>query len=210
LAVLGVGCLGVAAVAPLWVRVLAAGLEPIVPRTVSVGALRSEWVLQPVYAEFSALSPSWLAVVMPTLLIVVIVLSVAFGRGRMFAVRRVPAWRSATGGVAGESQYTPFGFANPTRKVLATVLLTRSELTVLERESGGRTDDPHHDPAGAHLGYTTDVVEVVEHYLLRPLIGPFLAIVTTAKKLQNGRLDAYLAYMLIAVVTVLAIVAGLA
>jgi formate hydrogenlyase subunit 3/multisubunit Na+/H+ antiporter MnhD subunit len=210
LTLLAIGCIGVAAVAPLWIRVVIAGLNPIVPRDVAAGALASDWVLQPVYSEFSALSPSWLAVAMPVLLVGVLGMSIAFGRGRMFAVRRVPAWRSATGGVAGDNQYTPFGFAHPTRKVLANLLLTRSELTVLERETGGRTDDPHRDAAGAHLGYTTDVVEVVERFLFRPLRRPLLATVRTAKRLQSGRLDAYLGYMLIAVLAVLAVVAGLA
>ncbi|HEY3896388.1 MAG TPA: proton-conducting transporter membrane subunit, partial [Pseudonocardiaceae bacterium] len=210
LALLVVGCLGIAAVAPLWIRVLIAGLDPVVSRDVAAGALKSEWVLQPIYAEFSALSPSWLAVVMPLLLLGVLGMSIVFGRSRMFAVRRVPAWRSATGGVTGENQYTPFGFANPTRKVLANLLLTRSELTVLERETGGRTGDPHRDAAGAHLGYTSDVVEVVERFLFRPLRSPLLLAVRTAKRLQSGRLDAYLAYMLLALLAVLAVVAGLA
>jgi hydrogenase-4 component B len=210
LALLGVGCLGVAAVAPLWIRVLIAGLDPVVRRDVAAGALASDWVLQPVYSEFSALSPSWLAVVMPVLLLGVLGMSVAFGGSRLFAVRRVPAWRSATGGVAGDNQYTPFGFANPSRKVLANLLLTRSELTVLERETGGRTGDMHRDAAAAHLGYTTDVVEVVERFLFRPLRRPLLLAVRTAKRLQNGRLDAYLGYLLIAVLAVLAVVAGLA
>ncbi|MGB8997152.1 MAG: proton-conducting transporter membrane subunit [Pseudonocardiaceae bacterium] len=210
LALLGAGCLGVAAVAPLWIRVLAAGLDPVVGRDVVAGALKSEWVLQPVYSEFSALSPSWLVVVMPVLLLGVLGLTVAFGGRRMFAVRRVPAWRSATGGVAGENQYTPFGFANPTRKVLANLLYTRAELTILERETGGRTDDPHRDAAGAHVGYTSDVVEVVERFLYRPLRVPLLWLVRTAKRMQNGRLDAYLGYMLIALLAVLAVVAGLA
>jgi formate hydrogenlyase subunit 3/multisubunit Na+/H+ antiporter MnhD subunit len=210
LALLAAGCLGVAAVAPLWVRVLIAGLDPVVGRDIAAGALHSAWVLQPVYAEFSALSPSWLAVVMPLLLLSVLGMSIALGRGRMFAVRRVPAWRSATGGVTGENQYTPFGFANPTRKVLANLLLTRSELTVLVRDTGGRTGEPHHGAAGAHLGYTTDVVEVVERFLVRPLRQPLLAAVRIAKRLQNGRLDAYLGYMLLAVLAVLAVVAGLA
>ncbi len=200
LALLGFGCLGLAAVAPLWIRVLAAGLDPVVRREVTVRSLKSQWVLQPVYAEFSALSPSWLAVAMPVLLLGVIALCVVLGRGRMFAVRRVPAWRSATGGVAGENQYTPFGFANPTRKVLANLLLTRSELRVLERESG----------SPAHLGYTADVVEVVERFLFRPLGRPLLALVRAAKRLQSGRLDAYLGYLLLAVLAVLAVVAGLA
>ena len=147
---------------------------------------------------------------MPLLLLAVMGMSVTFARGRMFAVRRVPAWRSATGGVAGENQYTPFGFANPTRKVLANLLLTRSELTILERETGGRTDDPHRNAAGAHLGYTSDVVEVVERFLFRPLRGPLMLAVRTAKRMQNGRLAAYLGYMLIALIAVLAVVAGLA
>jgi hydrogenase-4 component B len=112
--------------------------------------------------------------------------------------------------VTGENQYTPFGFANPTRKVLANLLLTRSELTILERQTGGRTGDPQRDAAGAHLGYTTDVVEVVERFLFRPLRRPLLLAVRTAKRLQNGRLDAYLSYMLLALLAVLAVVAGLA
>jgi hypothetical protein len=63
--------------------------------------------------------------------------------------------------------------------------------------------------AGAHLGYTTDVVEVVERFLFRPLRQPLLLAVRTTKRLQNGRLDAYLGYMLLAVLAVLALVAAL-
>ena len=87
----------------------------------------------------------------------------------MFTVRHVPAWGRPQAGGVDENQYTPFGFANPTRKVLANVLLTRSELTVLEQETGGRTGDPRRGAAGAHLGYTADVVEVVERFMIRPL-----------------------------------------
>jgi hypothetical protein len=42
------------------------------------------------------------------------------------------------------------------------------------------------------------VIEVVETYLHRPGGGGFAALVSTAKRLQSGRLDAYLRYMLIA------------
>ncbi len=208
LAALGIGCIGLAAVAPLVIRVVAAGLDPVVGEEVTNGALQGPWVLGPVFAEFSALSPSALAVVMPLLLLFVFLLTATLGRRRLFTVRRVPAWRSATGGVTGENQYTPFGFANPTRKVLAGLLLTRSELVELERETGGRTDDPHRGAAGAHLGYTNDVVEVVEQYLLRPLGRGVFVVARAVKSLQNGRLDAYLGYMLLALLAVLAIVAG--
>ena len=63
---------------------------------------------------------------------------------------------------------------------------------------------------GPRLGYTADVVEVVETYLYRPVLRPVMALVRAAKRLQSGRLDAYLAYMLIALVALLALVAALA
>lgn len=216
--------MGVAAIGPLWVRVLAAGLSPIVASNLATASLRSPWVLQPVYSAFSALSPSWLSVIMPALLLTVLAVATVLGRGRMFTVRLVPVWRSATDGVAGESQYTPFGFANPTRKVLATVLLTRTTLTVLkpadsrtggtESGDGDSPDRPAHtaEPATAYanLGYTTDVVEVFERYLFAPLAQLLVRAVNAAKSLQNGRLDAYLAHMLLTIVAVLAVVAALA
>src|SRR5579859_6432798 len=63
---------------------------------------------------------------------------------RLLRVRRVPAWRSATMGVDGLDSYIAFGYANPTRRVLAGLLHTRS---------------------GA-----SDMVEVVEAYLYRPAL----------------------------------------
>ena len=62
---LGLGCLGLAAVTPWEIRYIARGLSPLVPRSVTLQALKSPWVLQPVFHDFSILSPSWLWVVMP-------------------------------------------------------------------------------------------------------------------------------------------------
>lgn len=207
---LSAGCLAVAAVTPLEARMIAAGLDPVVSRATTDGALKSAWVLQPVYPGFSILSPSWLWVAMPALFAGTVALcSIVAGR-RMLAVRRTPAWRSASGGVRGEDQYTPFGFANPTRKVLAGILMTRTELTTVERDAGGAEDNPGRDPAGIRLGYTSGVVDAVERLCYRPLAGVLLGIVGMAQRLQNGRLDAYIAYMLVTVVAVLALVTVLA
>jgi hydrogenase-4 component B len=63
---------------------------------------------------------------------------------------------------------------------------------------------------GPWLGYTSDVIEVTEACLYRPIRRPVMAVVRTAKRLQSGRLDAYLAYMLIALVALLAVVTALA
>ncbi|MGH3421659.1 MAG: hypothetical protein ACRDOD_18950, partial [Streptosporangiaceae bacterium] len=96
--------------------------------------------------------------------------------------------------------YTAFGFANPTRRVLAAVLHTRAGTRPIERGPDG---------PDAHVGYRSDIIEIVEEYLYRPLRRPFRRLVRAAQRLQSGRLDAYLAYMLIALIAVLAVVTGL-
>jgi hypothetical protein len=127
--------------------------------------------------------------------------------------------------VSGADSYTAFGFANPTRRVLAAVLHTRAGVQrigpghVLNGAADADAEahaeaDAHAEtaPAGGqvpHVGYTSDVIEVVEQYVYRPVLRPVTALVRIVKRLQSGRLDAYLAYMLIALVALLAVVAGL-
>jgi diacylglycerol O-acyltransferase len=93
--ILSAGCLATAALAPLAIRVLAAGLSPAVPAAVTSGALKSPWVVQPVFSGFSILSPSWLWVVMPALAQAVVAVTRLAGGTRMTRVRRLPAWFTA-------------------------------------------------------------------------------------------------------------------
>ena len=216
--VLSACCLGIAAVTPLEIRVIAAGLSPVVPGGLVLGALKSPWVLQPVFAGFSILSPSWLWLEMPVMLLLVVLFSWAVSGRRLLRVRRVPPWRSATIGVDGLDSYTAFGYANPTRRVLAGVLHTRAEVREVMLEDSDRDegvgppdrDDAAEQEQAAHLKYASDVIEVVEAYLYRPALRGFLAVVAVAKRLQSGRLDAYLLYMLIALIAVIAVVTALA
>jgi hydrogenase-4 component B len=216
--VLAVGCLALAAVTPLEIRVIADGLSPVVPASLTMGALKSPWILQPVFAGFSILSPSWLWVELPLMLLLTGLLAWAASGRRLLRVRRVPAWRSATIGVEGTGSYTAFGYANPTRRVLAGVLNTQAEIRQVMMEDNASDDgsgapdrpDPGREGAGANLEYASDVMEVVETYLYRPALAVFAAIVTAAKRLQSGRLDAYLLYMLIALIAIIAVVTALA
>ena len=206
--VLAVCPLAIAALTPLEIRVIAAGLSPVVPGGLTMGALKSPWVLQPVFAGFSILSPSWLWIEIPVMLALVAGLTFALSGRRLLQVRRVPAWRSATIGVEGPDAYTAFGYANPTRRVLASVLHTRAEVEEVlpaadSTAAGGADQTPH-------LRYASDVVEVVESWLYRPAARLLAAVVTAARRLQSGRLDAYLLYMLIALVAVIAAVRALA
>ncbi|HUY05712.1 MAG TPA: proton-conducting transporter membrane subunit [Acidimicrobiales bacterium] len=199
---LGTSCFALAAISPLEIRFLARGLSPVVSKTLVEHALKSPWVLQPTYAGFSILSPSWLSVVMPILFAVVTVAAVAVSRGRYFKIRRAPAWHSATSGVHGPSNYTAFGFANPLRHVLANILGTRREAILLETVADNTR-------GRGRVEYTTSIVEPVEAYLYRPIRIGALALARLVKSLQSGRLEAYVAYMLFALVVALAVTAGL-
>jgi hypothetical protein len=208
--VLAVCPLALAAATPLEIRVIAAGLSPDVPARVTMGALKSPWVLQPVFAGFSILSPSWLWIEVPSMLAVVVLFTLMVSGRRMLRVRRVPPWRSATIGVAGADSYSAFGYANPTRRVLASVLHTRAQLrpvTAADEEDGNGNGNGGQVP---HLEYASDVIEVVETFGYRPVLRAFGAVVAVAKRLQSGRLDAYLLYMLIALVAIIATVTALA
>jgi formate hydrogenlyase subunit 3/multisubunit Na+/H+ antiporter MnhD subunit len=208
-ALLAASPLVIAALTPLEIRVIAAGLSPVVPGGLTMGALKSPWVLQPVFAGFSILSPSWLWIEIPLMLALVVLLTLALSGRRLVRVRRVPAWRSATMGVDGPDSYTPFGYANPTRRVLASVLHTRTGVEELTSGPGGPAEG-YDDEGVPHLRYSSDVVEVTESWLYRPAARLFAAVVTVAKRLQSGRLDAYLLYMLIALVAVVAVVTAMA
>jgi formate hydrogenlyase subunit 3/multisubunit Na+/H+ antiporter MnhD subunit len=203
------GCLGVAIVAPLEVQLIAGGIRPLVGDT-AFSAVTQSVILQPVYAGFSALSPTLLWLVIPGYALIIAALAALLSGRRFIRVRRVPAWTSGSPGVERGHGYTSFAYANPIRKVLGAILLTRSELRREEAATGGRVGGEDQGARGVNLGYTVDVVDIVERFLYRPLIPIGSAIVRWAKRLQSGRLDAYMAYMLIALLAVLAVVTGLA
>ena len=140
---LAASSLAIAALTPLEIRVIAAGMSPVVPAGLTMGALKSPWVVQPVFAGFSILSPSWLWIEIPVMLALVVLLTLMLSGRRLVRVRRVPAWRSATIGVEGAAAYTAFGYANPTRRVLASVLHTRAGVEDIADGDGGADQAPH-------------------------------------------------------------------
>ncbi|MCL4445531.1 MAG: NADH/ubiquinone/plastoquinone (complex I) [Actinobacteria bacterium] len=203
LTILGVGCLALAAGSPWEIRYIARGLSSIVSESTTLQALKSPWVLQPVFHGFSILSPSWMWVVMPIVFSGVLLLAIVLSRGRYLRVRRVRSWHSATAGVSGPSAYSAFGFANPLRHVLGNILGTRRSTTLV-------VTTPEDDGLPfVNVETHTTVVEPIETYLYRPVRTMTLAAARMAKRLQSGRLNAYVAYMLIALLIALGVTAAL-
>lgn len=211
---LAVGCLGAALAAPWEVDLISAGIRPLTGGTADQ-ALASRWVVQPVYAEFSSLSPPWLWLVIPGFTVALIVVVAGLSRRWPWRVRRVPAWSSASPGVDRGVGCTSFGYANPMRTVLANLLLTRQQLqevSVAEREAASRMAEggTPRTSERSRLIYQVDVVEVVERYLYQPLYAALRAAAYLATRLQSGRLDAYMTYLLLVLLAVIAVVAALA
>lgn len=202
--ILCLGCVGAAALAPVEMRTIAAGVGDFLPGAGTV--VTGQWVLQPAYADFSALSPSWLWIVIPAYVVIVALGAWALSGGRLAAVRRVEPWSSGSPGVARGRGYTSFGYANPVRKVLAALLLTKGELRVLGARSGD-AGDVEDGADSARLGYTVDVIDLVGRFLYRPLASFGRLMTRSARKFQSGRLDMYLSYMLIALLAVLVVAA---
>jgi hydrogenase-4 component B len=218
-AAFGLLCLGIAAVSPLVVSLLALVLKVDVASKAINAARLSPFVLEPAAPGFSVLSPSWLWIVLPGLLVVVALFAWLASSGRLLTIRRVERWSSAsslaalsaleqaTDGVTdghrrqGPASYRAFGFANPLRHVLAVVLRAEPSLEPGLAQSSESDTAPYR--------YSHEVKEPLVSLLYLPVSRGLLAGSRMVKKLQSGRLGAYIAYMLIALVALLAAVRAL-
>ena len=230
---LGVGalatsCIAAAVLAPLLVRFIARGLSTVVSASLVRGALRSPMVLQPVFANFSILSPTWLWIILCSFFTATFVFTVLVSRGSFLRVRRVPPWTSASSEPARTASYTSFAYVNPLRHVLASLLQSRTEVrripadtasattAVLGADTGlgngtGLGNDATTTPgtgAPTRTEYARTVSDPVATYLYQPLRATWLQAARHARRLQSGKLAWYMAYMLVTLMALMAIVAA--
>jgi hydrogenase-4 component B len=183
------------ALAPWEIAWLARGLQGTLGFDLSRTAVTHPLVLGPVYENFSVLAPTWLAIALPAYAVATALL-VGLLRS---PVRRAPAWTSGASLAPARVQYTPAGYSNPIRVVLRGAYGFSREL---EPVGGGPR-------AAERYRLETKVVPFFEHYLYLPLAAVALRASEGARRLQSGRLSAYVLYTLIAVLVILALVPAL-
>ncbi|GAA4470749.1 proton-conducting transporter transmembrane domain-containing protein [Phytohabitans houttuyneae] len=139
----------------------------------------------------STLSPLWVAVGVVALAVATAVAGRAFGRGR----RRAPAWDCGDGPLTARMEYTATSFAEPLQRVFDDVLAPEQDVDVT------------HSAESAYLvravQYRRRLPDRIEARLYRPLVAAVEAAGRAGRRLANGSLHRYLAYMLAAVVAVL-------
>jgi hydrogenase-4 component B len=183
-------------VAPWEIHWVGRGLEGLLGFDLASQTISHPLVLGPVYEHFSVLAPTWLAVALPAYALATI--------GLVWVLlhppaRRAPVWLSGTAPAAALVQYTPAGYSNPVRVVLRGPYGFRRRL----RAEHARRDAP------STLVLETQVVPAFEQYLYRPLTTWSLWLSRQARRLQSGRLSAYLLYMLALLIVVLALIPAL-
>jgi hydrogenase-4 component B len=196
-AALGVVALALGAVAPWEIQLLGRGLTGSLGFDAGTQALSHPLVLGPVYANFSVLAPTWLALVLTSAsVIVALVVKVAL-RPR---VRRAPVWVSGTLAPPSVVHYTPAAYSNPIRVVLRGPYGYTRRVTT--RHTG-------RSPLTETLVVETQIVLAIERYVYRPVVAGALWLSSQARRLQSGRLGWYLLYMLAAVILILALIPAL-
>ncbi|HEX5193640.1 MAG TPA: proton-conducting transporter membrane subunit [Solirubrobacteraceae bacterium] len=187
-------CLGT--VAPWEIRALGSGLQQVLGLDLARTTISHPLVLTPVFKGFSVLAPTWLSVALPAYaLAAVIVVRLSRGRGGAGAARRAPVWVTGSGASLAAVQYRPSAYSNPMRVILRGPLGYRArvqESTVADGSMGLRVD--------------TRVVLAIDRFVYAPTARLVLRIAALARAIQSGRLSFYLLYVLIALLTALALV----
>jgi hydrogenase-4 component B len=192
IAALGVVMLFLGTVAPWEIHALASGLQSLLGFNAAASVISHPLVLGPVFAKFSVLAPTWLTIVLPAYATLAILL-VAASRAR--PVRRAPVWVTGSGADLAAVQYRPSAYSNPMRVILRGPLGYRTRLT-----------PAHGDDAGSGLVLSRSIVLAVDRFIYRPLTGLALAAAAQTRRLQSGRLSAYLLYMLVSLALALALI----
>jgi formate hydrogenlyase subunit 3/multisubunit Na+/H+ antiporter MnhD subunit len=194
---LAVAALALGPAAPWEIRWLGRGLAQILGFDLAPQAISHPLVLGPVYERFSVLAPTWLAVVLPAYVLLTGALVWALLRP---PARRAPVWLSGSAVSPSAVQYTPAAYSNPVRVVLRSLYGLSRRLQPRPAPRAGAM------PA---LVLETRIVPAFEHYLYGPMTTGALWLSGQARRLQSGKLGAYLVYMLAVLLIVLALIPAL-
>jgi hydrogenase-4 component B len=180
------------AVAPWEIRLISDSLLPSLGFDAAATALSHPLVLGPVYPGFSVLAPTWLSLTVPAFALITAGL-VALTHRR--PARRAAPWVSGTAISPELVQYSPAAYSNPIRVVLRPIYGFRRRVVVGVTPGG----EPEFE-------LQTSMVALIEDRIYRPLTSATLAMAGFGRRLQSGRLGAYLAYLLVVLLIVLALI----
>ncbi len=184
-ALLAVACVALAVGAPVVLAALSRAARTVTGVALGPLLLPGKLTVIPAHKDFSAFSPTHLAIFLVTGCAVPALIYLA-GRPRAASVS-VPVWDGSIVSFRPRMQYSAMTFSAPTRVTFDA--LYRPSVSVRRA-----SDD---DPAGRSgpVHYEAQVTPVFERYLYRPVIRAVEWLADAIRPLQSGNVNLYLLYV---------------
>jgi len=182
---LAVACVALAVGAPVVLAALSRMARTVTGVSLGKLLLPGELTVLPAHADFSAFSPTYLAIFLVCALAVPILIYLA-GRPRARSVS-VPVWDGGIVSFRPRMQYSAMTFSAPTRVTFDA--LYRPSVSV----SRPSDDDPAGRSGPVH--YEVQVTPAFQRYLYRPLVRGLEWLADLVRPIQSGDVNLYLLYV---------------
>ena len=183
-ALLAVACAALALGAPVVLLVLARAIRTVTGVALRPVLLPGNLTVIPAHTDFSAFSPTWLAIFLVAVTAVPLLIYLA-GRPRADSVT-VPVWDGGMVSFRPRMQYSAMTFSAPTRVTFEA--LYRPSVSVRRA-----SDDPAGRSGPVH--YESEVTPLFLRYLYRPVIRAVEWLADVIRPLQSGDVSLYLFYV---------------
>jgi hydrogenase-4 component B len=188
-ALLGVACVALAVGAPVVLAALSRAARTVTGTNLGPLLLPGKLTVIPAHTDFSAFSPTYLAVFLIAACAVPLLVFLA-GRPRAASVS-VPVWDGGIVSFRPRMQYSAMTFSAPTRVTFDA--LYRPSISV-RRAS---VDDPAGRSGPVH--YEAQVTPVFERYLYRPVVRAVEWLADVIRPMQSGDVNLYLLYVFLVI-----------
>jgi hydrogenase-4 component B len=187
-ALLAVGCVGLAVGAPLVLLALSRAVGSVTGVALRPVLLPGNLTVIPAHTDFSAFSPTYLAVFLVAVTVVPVLIYLA-GRPRADSMV-APVWDGGMVTFKPRMQYSAMTFSAPTRVTFYAFYRPSVSLSRASDDPAGRSGPVH---------YESEVTPIFERYLYRPVIRAVEWLADLARPIQSGDVNLYLLYVFVVI-----------
>jgi len=185
---LAAACVALAVGAPLVLLALSRAVRTVTGVALRPLLLPGNLTVIPAHTDFSAFSPTYLAVFLIAVTVVPVLIYLA-GRPRADSVT-VPVWDGGMVAFRPRMQYSAMTFSAPTRVTFDALYRPSVSLRRASDDPAGRSGPVH---------YETEVTPVFLRYLYRPVIRAVEWLADTVRPIQSGDVNLYLLYVFVVI-----------
>ncbi len=185
---LAAACVALAVGAPLVLLALSRAVRTVTGVPLRPVLLPGKLTVIPAHTDFSAFSPTYLAVFLIAVTVVPLLIYLA-GRPRAGSVT-VPVWDGGMVTFKPRMQYSAMTFSAPTRVTFDALYRPSVSLHRASDDPAGRSGPVH---------YETEVTPIFQRYLYRPVIRAVEWAADVVRPLQSGDVNLYLFYVFLVI-----------